>query len=129
MNEKLKILREAIKIKKWEWIPIFGTFIYSIRVNMTKIKLEDKRISRIVTLGLGKVQWPFLVVSLGFLITFFVIRDKYGFGHWPWVFFAGMGIGITQLASPILHSLALKNTINNFEKKQALIKDEKKLTK
>ena len=129
MNEKLKILIEAIKIKKWEWIPIIGTFIYSIRINMTKIKLEDKRISRIVTLGLGKVQWPFLALSLSFMITFFVMRDKYGFGHWPWMFWTAMGFGLSQLACPILHKLSIINTINNHEKKQVLIKDEKKLTK
>ncbi|MCK5945964.1 MAG: hypothetical protein KAG04_01695 [Mycoplasmataceae bacterium] len=116
MKNDLTLLTEKLKIKKFEWIPLFGTIIYVFRINMLKAKIETKSVRKSILLGFGKIQWPLMLLSIAFIITFFLIRNKNGNGGWPWPFFVAMSFGILQQLTPVIYKISIQQCIKKLVK-------------
>lgn len=101
-KNKIEDFSTKLKITKW-WhhIPLIGVIAYTLKIEFwlneapkefRKVTRQYKKIVNIVS----------LLISLSFLITFFVLRNKDGYGPWPWFFWLGLGISLSINISPLI---------------------------
>ena len=117
-----KIIQEKFKIKKWEWIPLFGAIAFVFRIERWRITLEDAKLRK----GIGKFRsiWNlfFLAIAIIFLILFFTLRNNYGFGAFPWFFWLGLSLGlgnnITVLIPLFLYKMGYKKYLETLSKQE-----------
>ncbi|MCP4337078.1 MAG: hypothetical protein GY679_04510 [Mycoplasma sp.] len=115
----LETIKEKHKLNKWYYfIPVIGTMIYSI--------IFEFAVNKIVTIEGHKEFKPIkkyksifgfisFLIALSFLITFFVLRNKHGYGPYPWFFWVGLSFGLGQNLVPIIPWYLYKKGIENFE--------------
>lgn len=92
MKQKIE---ELLKVKPWEWIPVIGTMAYAIRVDFF-LNNQEKAIRKAVKKYLGIYRLIGFIIAIGFLVTFFLMRNHNGNGAYPWPFWVGMAIGLSS---------------------------------
>ncbi len=121
----LKTIKAKHKLNKWFYfIPVIGTIIYSVMVEFAintfvfEGHKEYKAIKKYKSI-FGMVS---LVISIAFLVTFFVLRNKHGYGPYPWFFWVGLGFGLSQNLAPVIPWFLYKKGIEYFEKNDLEVK-------
>lgn len=92
MKQKIE---EVLKVRIWEWFPVLGTMAYAIRVDFF-LNNQEKQIRKSIKKYLGIYRLIGFIIAIAFLVTFFVMRNKNGYGAYPWPFWVGMGIGLSS---------------------------------
>ena len=95
-------IEKRVKPKWWMFIPVIGTMAYTLILEFFINKGHPK-----IRKGIKKYRsWynlATIVISLPFIISFFVLRDTGDWGHWPWFIFVSISIGALGLCVTPLH--------------------------
>ena len=78
-NNVEEIIQKVEQIKSYEWIPIFGVYLYFFRINFAKINYV-KAIRVALTKYIKYYQLTFLVLGLPFLIWTSILIKQTGWG-------------------------------------------------
>ncbi|MCK5806993.1 MAG: hypothetical protein KAG91_01190 [Mycoplasmataceae bacterium] len=112
----IKLFKEKLNIKWYEYIPIIGPMIYNVRINMFK-SVQDKSFRSVI----GKCKKIFDLVSfaaiLSFMITFWVVRNTGSYGAYPWMVWAGVGIAAAINSTPFIAKLLYLKGLKTYEEK------------
>ncbi len=116
MIEKIKAKH---KLDKWYYfIPIIGTIIYSVIIEYAINKLViEQGLKQYKVVKKYKTIFALisLAIAIAFMIVFFVLRNRHGFGSYPWFFWVGLGFGLSQNLVPVIPWFLYKKGINKFE--------------
>ena len=110
MNEKFN---EVIKIRWWEHFPVLGTMVYGVRVEWF-LNEQDKKFRKATKRYVGIYRLIGFLIGISFLTTFFIIRNKYGFGSWPWPFWVGLSFGLSSNLTPLIIKALFIKGFNKF---------------
>ncbi|NQZ29194.1 MAG: hypothetical protein HRT98_02305 [Mycoplasmatales bacterium] len=127
MLEKIKAKH---KLNKWFYfIPIIGTMIYSVIVEFTinTLVLDGHKQFKIIKKYKTIFALISLIISIAFLITFFVMRNKHGYGPYPWFFWVGLTFGLAQNLVPAIPWFLYKKGIEDFENKNIVENEDIKV--
>ena len=110
----LEILKSKLKINWWENIPLIGNIIFSIRFEFLLNK-QEKIIRKNVKFYKGIANLIAIIISISFLIPFFILRNKNGYGAWPSFFWIGLGFGIANNITPYWSRFLYIKGINKWQ--------------
>ncbi|TCG11973.1 hypothetical protein [Mycoplasma todarodis] len=116
----LETLKAKHKLNKWFYfIPIIGTIIYSVMFEfaLNTIIFDGKKQFKIVKKYKSIFGLISFLIAIAFLATFFSLRNKHGYGAYPWFFWVGLGFGLSQNLAPIIPWFLYKKGIESFENK------------
>ena len=112
-------VRSRIKLDKWYvWIPVLGSIIYALRVELpitseiaNNPSAENKKLKAIKKYK-GLFNLAVILAVIPFITSFFVLRNTGSYGSFPWFFWVGVSIGLTVNLTPLpawyLYKLGLK---------------------
>ena len=125
----INTFKEKLRPNAWEWIPFIGTIIFSARINLFKSS-QSKQFKRIVFKWKSIVDAVSALISITFIVLFFSLRNKHGYGSFPWFFWVGLGFAIANNFLPIVPTtfinIGFKEYIRLVEVKE--IEEDKPLT-
>lgn len=112
----MKDFESSLKIRKYEWIPLFGTIAYILRVEFVRVKIEEKKMRG----DLGHYKKIFnilsMLVALPFLIVIIIWKVQHNPGM-PFYFWIGLAIGLSQNITSLLPQYLFKLGIKRHLKK------------
>lgn len=114
----LKQLKEKLNIKWWEYIPVIGTMIYAIRVEFflnRQGSMVRKNVKWFKNIIIGTIS----TISIIIIILFFLLRNKHGFGSFPWFFWIGVSLGILNNITPYWLKYLYSKGISRWQLKVA----------
>ncbi|CAM9103331.1 hypothetical protein [Mycoplasma todarodis] len=117
MIEKIK---SKHKLNQWFYfIPILGTIIYSVIVEyaINGFALDGYKQFKVIKKYKTIFALISLVISAIFLTLFFTLRNKHGYGSYPWFFWVGLAFGLSQNLVPVIPWFLYKKGIEDFDKK------------
>lgn len=112
-------IKTRMKLNKWFlWLPILGSIIYALRVELpitsiiaNKPSIENKKL-KLIKKYKGLFNIAVILAVIPFITSFFVLRNTGSYGSFPWFFWVGISIGsivnITPLPAWCLYKLGLK---------------------
>lgn len=113
----LDTFKDKLKIKKWEHIPLFGTFAYSVRVEFfLNWNYQGTKLRKIIKKPRTIFTSIVTVISMAFSITGFVLKFGYHEGPFPWPFIVAICLGVSSLLSTVLIKKQFEAGINKFKK-------------
>ena len=113
MNNKqkltgLKKIKSRAKLNKWyTWIPVLGSIIYALRVELpitTEVAnnpTEEVKKLKLIKKYKGFFNLAVILIVLPFIVSFFVLRNTGTYGSFPWFFWVGISIGLTVNLTPL----------------------------
>lgn len=112
----IKTFKEKLKTKWYHHIPVIGNMIFGVKINLFR-SVQEKSFKK--TVNLYKVIFDifFLILILGFMISFWIFRNKCGFGKYPWMLWVAISISIFINISPLWTILLFKMGIKRYERK------------
>ena len=117
----IKTFKEKLNIKWYEHIPVIGSMIYNVKVNLFR-SVQDKSFRRVV----GKWKKIFDLISfiaiISFMITFWSVRNTGNFGSYPWMIWAAIGIACFSNSTPFITKLLYLKGLKDYD---SLIKEGK----
>ena len=112
-------IKTRMKLNRWFlWLPILGSIIYALRVELpittmiaNKPSVENKKL-KLIKKYKGLFNIAVILAVIPFITSFFVLRNTGSYGSFPWFFWVGISIGsvvnITPLPAWYLYKLGLK---------------------
>ena len=112
-------IKTRMKLNKWFlWLPILGSIIYALRVELpitsiiaNKPSVENKKL-KLIKKYKGLFNIAVILAVIPFITSFFVLRNTGSYGSFPWFFWVGISIGsvvnLTPLPAWYLYKLGLK---------------------
>ncbi len=119
----LETIKTKHKLNKWYYfIPIIGTMIYSVIVEfaINTFAMEGHKQFKAIKKYKTIFALISLAISIAFLTSFFVLRNKHGYGPYPWFFWVGLAFGLSQNLAPVIPWFLYKKGIEDFEKKNPI---------
>lgn len=110
--------KNKLKITKWEWIPIIGTIIYSVRIEFfMNMNFGRSKLRKAVRKYRGIWNTITTLITLSFSITGFVLKYGYHYGGFPWPFIVAIVIGLIINFSVFIPYLLFKKGLDDVLKK------------
>ena len=118
-------VRSRIKLNKWYvWIPVLGSIIYALRVELpitTEIannsSKETKKL-KLIKKYKGLFNLAVILIVIPFVASFFILRNTGSYGSFPWFFWVGISIGLTVNLTPLPAWYLYKVGLNKYDKSQ-----------
>lgn len=120
----LEQYHEKMKIKWWEWFPVIGTMAFSIRFDFWKNN-QSKSFRAAVGKYRSIVNLIGFLIGISFLTTFFVLRNKHGYGPYPWFFWTGLAFGLSNNCTVLWPHFLIRQGFKTYDAS----KDEETLEK
>ncbi len=117
-----KEIEDRLKLNKWYlWMPIIGSMWFSLRLELfiNKVKISNPTPTN-KKLGIIKryKTWftlAALSVAIGFMVSFFVLRNTGPYGAYPWFFWVGLGFGLSQHLTPLVFYFLYKTGYKKYK--------------
>ena len=118
-------IRSRIKLDKWYvWLPIIGSIIYALRVELpitTEVannsSKETKKL-KLIKKYKGFFNLAVILSVIPFITSFFVLRNTGSYGSFPWFFWVAISIGLTVNLTPLPAWCLYKMGLKKYDKSQ-----------
>ena len=121
----IKKIKSRAKLNKWYvWLPIIGSIIYALRVELpitTEIannpSVENKKL-KLIKKFKGFFNLAVIIAVIPFITSFFVLRNTGSYGSFPWFFWVGISIGLVVNLTPLPAWYLYKIGLKKYDKSQ-----------
>lgn len=121
--------KNKLKIAKWEWIPIIGSIIYSVKVEFyMNMNFGRSKLRKEIRKYRGIWNTVTSLITLSFSITGLVLKFGYHYSGFPWPFIVAIVIGLitnfSVLVPYLLFKKGLENVLKKSEQEQQALQQE-----
>lgn len=121
--------KNKLKIAKWEWIPIIGSIIYSVKIEFyMNMNFGRSKLRKEIRKYRGIWNTVTTLITLSFSITGLVLKFGYNYSGFPWPFIVAIVIGLitnfSVLVPYLLFKKGLENVLKKSEQEQQVLQQE-----